>query len=123
MMWMELMSSITACRPLVPTNAAEVPTLRSPRSMLLDVQDERLPDSKPSAKIKSVVLGVFVTVGVAVGVGVFVDVGEGPGVGVFVRVNVAVGVVSEPEDGAVISYILPSMILGSLLLSIARSTM
>src|SRR6185503_9007359 len=108
---MELMSSITACRPLVPTNAAELLTLRSPRSMLLDVQAERLPDSNPSAKIRSVTCGVFV------------GVGEGPGVDVFVGVKVAVGVVPGSEEDVVISYILPSMIFGSLLLSIPRSTM
>src|SRR6185503_7793580 len=113
---MELMSSITACRPRVPTNAAELLTLRSPRSLLLEVQAARLPDSKPSAKIKSV------TGLVGVGVKVIVGVGEGPGVGVFVRVKVAVGDGAGPEEGVVISYILPSMILGSLLLSIDRST-
>src|SRR5688572_4457764 len=119
---MELISSIKACNPRLPTNAAAVLTLRSPASLLLEVQAKRLPDSKPSAKIRSEVDGVFVIVGVGVIVGVFVGVGEGPAVGVFVRVKVAVGDGAGPEPGVVISYSLPSMILGSLLLSIDRST-
>jgi hypothetical protein len=85
-------------------NAAAGLTLRSPASVLLPVQAERLPVSNPSAKITSVLPGVLVDVGVlegvdvevavAVGVivGVFVDVGDGPAVGVDVTVEVAVGV-------------------------------
>ena len=74
---------MTACRPLVPTNAAAALTLRSPRSLALVVQADKVPDSNPSAKIRSEELGVFVAVGVndatAVGVlvGVFVGVDEG----------------------------------------------
>src|SRR5687767_16033333 len=112
---MEVLSSIVACMPRLPTSAAALVTLRSPRSIMLEDQAEKLPDSKPSAKIKSE------------GDGVGVRVGEGPGAGVFVldgvlvRVKVAVGDV--PEVGADISYILPSMMFGSLSLSIPRSTM
>ncbi len=73
--------------------------------------------------------------GSGVGVLVEVDVGDGPGVNVAVGVNVDVGsgvlvgvkvgkaVGGVPDVcGAVISYILPSIILGSLLLSTPRST-
>ena len=109
---MVLLSSIKACMPWLPISAAVLLTLRSPASIVLDVQAEKLPDSKPSAKIWSDPLGVlvgvdvgpavFVGVGVAVavGVGVLVGVGEGPavfvpvavGVGVLVAVLVGVGV-------------------------------
>ena len=96
-------SSINACIPWLPVSAAEALTLKSPRSMVLDVQAEKLPDSKPSAKIGSDPLGVlvgvdvgpavFVGVGVKVGVDVLVGVGEGPAV--FVEVAVGVGVLVE----------------------------
>ena len=72
--------------------AAEL-TPKSPPSVNVDDHAERLPDSNPSAKIRSdidvgLVVGGEVGVGecVAVGVGVFV------GLGVKVRVKVAVGV-------------------------------
>ena len=66
-------------------------TLRSPRSVLLDVQAERSPDSNPSAKIKSVVpVGLAVEVNVAVGVRVAVSVGVLVRVGVNVKVGVEV---------------------------------
>ena len=81
-------------------SAAEGFTLRSPASLVLAVQAEKFPDSKPSAKIRSDRLDVFVGVGVLVGVKVavavgvlvcvFVGVGEGPDVGVFVGVEVGV---------------------------------
>src|SRR6185503_20749360 len=95
---MALASSIRPCMPWLPVSAAEALTLRSPRSMVLEVQAEKLPDSKLSAKIRSDPLGVlvgvdaFVGVGVAVAVcvGVLVGVGEGPAV--FVEVAVGVGV-------------------------------
>ena len=66
----------------------------------------------------AVAVGVNVDVPVAVMVWVLVAVGDGPAVEVDVGVSVDV-----PEEGAVISYILPSMILGSVLLSMPRSTM
>lgn len=93
-----LTSSMTACIPWLPASAAAVLTLKSPRSVVLDVQAKKLPDSNPSAKIKSDEPGVFVAVGVdvAVGVnvlvGVSVGVGEGPNVLVAVAVAVSVGV-------------------------------
>ena len=82
--------------PWLPISAAVVLTLRSPWSVLLDDQAERLPDSKLSAKIRSDPFDVLVGVGVrvAVGVGVLVGVGEGPilvAVAVGVRVGVFVG--------------------------------
>jgi hypothetical protein len=77
---------------LVPTKAAAVLALRSPPSPLFEDQAERLPVSKPSAKIRSVVNAVEVGVAVAVAVGVWVGVGEGPAVDVFVGVKVIVGV-------------------------------
>ena len=99
---METVSSITACTPLTPTNADDAVTLRSPLSVLLDDQAEKLPDSNPSAKIRSdctcvgegvkVASGVLdavelaVTVGVSVGVNVIVGVFVGTGVDVFVGV-------------------------------------
>src|SRR6266508_1267789 len=92
---MELLSSISACNPLLPTKAAAPVTLRSPASVTLDDQAERLPDSKPSAKIRSdsVLVWVGVFVGVAVGppgVGVLEGVGVLIGVGVMVGVGVGV---------------------------------
>src|SRR5687767_2265986 len=48
---MDLLSSSSACMPRLSTSAAAGVTLRSPLSIVLDVQAERLPDSKPSAKI------------------------------------------------------------------------
>jgi len=83
---------MTACIPHVPTSAACVDTLNRPLPVEAEDQALRLPDSKPSAKIASVVaVGVFVAVGgtgvfVGVNVGVFVAVG---GTGVFVGVVVA----------------------------------
>src|SRR3989304_2073813 len=94
---MELLSSITACTPLLPTKAAAALTLRSPASSMLDDQAEKSPDSKLSVKIRSeeAGVGVRVTVGpdvgvrVAVGPGVVVRVavGAGPDVGVRVAVG------------------------------------
>jgi hypothetical protein len=75
--------------PWAPTSAAAVFTLKLPPSVLADDQAERLPVSKPSAKIRSG-NGVFVTVGV--NVGVIVDVNNEVGVGVSVGIAVAVGV-------------------------------
>src|SRR5688500_4846855 len=51
---MDLLSSSSACKPWLPTNAAPVLTLRSPASIVLADQAERLPDSKLSAKMTSV---------------------------------------------------------------------
>ena len=72
---------MTACRPLVPTSAAAGVTLRSPRSLALVVQADKLPDSNPSAKIRSgtvlVAVGVNDATAVGVLVGVFVGVDEG----------------------------------------------
>ena len=78
--------------PWLPTRAAALLTLRSPRSMLLDVQADRLPASKPSAKIRSDEPGVFVAVDVAVLVGVLVGVPVAITVDVFVGVFVGVRV-------------------------------
>src|SRR6185503_220368 len=83
---MVLLSSISACIPWLPTSAAAALALRSPRSLLLDVQPDKPPDSNPSAKITSDTLDVFVAVGVRV------KVGDGPGVNVDVAVKVKVGV-------------------------------
>ena len=84
---------ITACIPYVPTEAAIVLTLKSPLSMALGDQADRLPDSNPSAKIRSGSgVGVFVAVGVGVKVLVGVAVLVAVGVGVEVLVAVAVGV-------------------------------
>jgi hypothetical protein len=55
--------------PLIPVSAAAASTLRSPLSALFADQAEKFPDSKPSAKIRSELAGVFVGVGVRVGVG------------------------------------------------------
>ena len=74
-------SSITACKPWLPVNAAAALTLRSPKSTVLDVHANKLPDSKLSAKIKSdepgvlVIVGIIVAVAVGVCVGVFVEGG------------------------------------------------
>src|SRR6185503_4472565 len=102
---------MSACRPWLPTSAAAGVTLRSPRSLALVVQADRLPDSKPSAKMRSgsalVAVGVGVNVGVDEGptVGVKVGVSEGPAVGVSVgvaegpTVGVNVGVDEGPTVG------------------------
>src|SRR6185436_8335089 len=76
---MLLLSSMTACNPCVPINAADGLTLRSPRSMVLEVQADKLPDSNPSAKIKCATLGVLVMVGVDVAVEVSVFLAHGTG--------------------------------------------
>ena len=78
--------AITLCKPLLPTSAADGLTLKLPPPVLAEVQAEKLPLSKPSAKIRSGKADVGVCVGV------FVGVGEGPMVGVKVAVKVAVGV-------------------------------
>ena len=57
----------------MPVNAAAELTLRSPPSVVLDDQAERLPDSNPLAKIKSA-NGVALAVGVRVNVADGVDV-------------------------------------------------
>ena len=57
----------------------------------MEVQADKLPDSKLSAKIRSEPLDVFVDVGVLEGVGVLVGVGDGLIALVGVRVKVAVG--------------------------------
>ena len=106
---------ITACKPWLPTSAAVLLTPRSPRSTVLDVHAARLPDSKPSAKINSDELGVFVEVGVGVAVAVgvfvrvFVGVNEGPDVGVFVGVLVGVG-----EDPGVDVFVGVGVLVGVL---------
>src|SRR6185503_19904460 len=102
---------MTACRPWLPTSAAAGLTLRSPASIAVVVQADTLPDSNPSAKIRSgsalVAVGVGVNVGVDEGptVGVFVGVSEGPAVAVNVGVDegptvgVSVGVDEGPTVG------------------------
>jgi hypothetical protein len=91
---------------LLPTKAEAVLTLKSPLSVLLADQAERLPDSKPSAKIKSggvdvgegtkvavdVKVGLGVLVGVKVAVGMIVGVKVGVDVNAGVLVGVKVGV-------------------------------
>src|ERR1700752_693264 len=125
--------------PRVPTSAAAALTLRSPASLELDVQAEKLPDSNPSAKIRSDPLGVFVAVLVRVGEGpalnveVAVKVGEGvnvgPAVGVLVLVAVTVGVfvlvgvllgVDVPEPAMLTSHTCPSFSCELLSLSTLR---
>ena len=83
------LSSITACIPFAPISAADVLTPRSPPSFVIEVQPEKLPDSKLSAKIKSESgeeVGVFAGVGVfvKVGVEVAVPIGVGEFTGVWV---------------------------------------
>src|SRR5262245_55000709 len=90
--------------------AALCPALKSPLSLILELQAVKLPVSNPSAKIKSfepgVALGGSVCVEVAVSVAVPVQVGvrDGPTsvkvaltVGVFVIVAVKVGVLVRVE--------------------------
>src|SRR4030095_7883215 len=84
-------SLMIACMPREPTSAAAAVTLKSPEPVLADDQAEKLPLSKPSAKIRSEALGVFV--------GVLVGVREGPTVGVRVTVGVAVRVAVGPDVG------------------------
>ena len=59
-------SSTTACIPWVSISAAAELTLKSPRSLVFDVQDDKLPDSNPSLKITSDAPGVLVIVGINV---------------------------------------------------------
>lgn len=69
---------MTARSPWLPTRAAEALTLKSPPSVAAADQDERVPDSKPSAKIGSAeVVGVAVLEGVEVAVAVRVCVEVG----------------------------------------------
>ena len=88
--------------------------LKSPASLLFDVQADRLPASKPSAKIKSDPPGVFVAVGVRVAVlvgvivGVFVNVGDGPIVAVFVAVAVKVGDAIAVFVGVIVAVLIGS---------------
>lgn len=107
---MLVLLSSTPCKPLAPTRAAAAVTLRSPPSVVLADQADRLPDSKLSLKRRSgrgvgvkVGVNVGVFVGVSVGVGVFVGgIGVLVGVGVFVGgagVLVAVGVLVGPVSG------------------------
>src|SRR3990170_3851214 len=49
---MAVLSSISACSPALPTRAAAPLALRSPRSVVLEVQADRFPDSNPSAKMR-----------------------------------------------------------------------
>ena len=83
-----MLSSSTACMPWLSINADAALALRSPASLLLEVQADKLPVSNPSAKIRSETLEVGV--GVLVGAGVLV--GEAPTVLVGVLVGVRVGV-------------------------------
>src|SRR5688572_27038143 len=103
--------------PWLPINAAVPLTLRSPRSVLLADQAEKLPDSNPSAKIRSLTGGVLVGVGEGPGVDVAVGVLVFVGVGVFVDVLVGTGVLGLPM---LISQTLPSFSFGSLSLSTPR---
>ena len=74
----------------MPASAAVALTLKSPTSLVFDVQAVRLPDSNPSAKIRSDPLDVPVTEGVTKGVNVLVGVGGVLLKFVAVGVNVAV---------------------------------
>ena len=97
---------ILTCIPLESTSAADAVTLKSPAPVLADDQAEKLPLSKPSAKIRSEAFGVLVGVlvgvlegpfvGVRVTVGVEVRVAVGPGVDVRVAVGVRVTVGAGP---------------------------
>lgn len=69
--------------------------------MALDVQAEKLPDSKPSAKIKLEPLEVLVTEGVTEGVNVLVGVDDGPTV-VAVEVGVLEGVIEGVSEGPLV---------------------
>ena len=71
---MALLSLMSAWSPTLPTNFAVVLALRLPPSVTLDDQADRLPDSKPFAKIGSGT-AVFVAVCVREGVAVTVLVG------------------------------------------------
>jgi hypothetical protein len=88
---MALLSSSTACRPKALTSAAAELALKSPPSVNVDDQAERLPDSNPSEKIRSD-MDVGLAVGEEVGVGEYVAVGVDVFVGLGVKVRVKVGV-------------------------------
>jgi hypothetical protein len=85
---MEAVLLITACKPWLPTSAAEALGLRSPPSVTAADQAESPPDSNPSAKIRSAADG---------GVDVLVAVAVAVLVAVLVRVAVRVGV--EVDEG------------------------
>src|SRR6185503_666163 len=112
---------MTACRPWLPTSAAAGLTLRSPASIAVVVQADKLPDSNPSAKIRSgsalVAVGVGVNVGVDEGptVGVFVGVSEGPAVAVNVGVDEGptVGVLEGVAVGPVLTGPIKDCLLDS----------
>src|SRR6266508_2530370 len=90
---MELLSFITPCNPFLPDKAAAAFTLRSPPSVALDDQADRLPDSKSSAKIRSDEFtgGIGIDVEVDPGILVPVDIGSGVCVAVEAEMLVAVG--------------------------------
>ena len=112
---------MTACRPWLPANAAAALTLRSPTSVALNVQADKLPDSNPSVKIRSgtvlVAVGVRVNVGVDEGptVGVSVGVAGGPTVGVNVGVDEGptVGVLEGVAVGPVLTGPIKDCLLDS----------
>lgn len=95
------MLTITACIPLLPSNAADGLTLRFPAFVLDEDQAEKLPFSNPSAKIRSDTAGTGVTVGAAVGVLV--------GPGVLVGLKVAVGVAKGVSVGVLVG---PRVLVG-----------
>jgi hypothetical protein len=76
---MAVVSLINICIPYPPVSAAAEVTLKSPPPVVDEDQEEKLPFSKPSAKIRSdtaeVGEGVNVKVGSGVLVGVLVEVG------------------------------------------------
>src|SRR6266508_1457966 len=106
---MELLSFITPCNPFLPDKAAAAFTLRSPLSVALDDQADRLPDSKSSAKIRSDEFtgGIGMDVDVDPGILVTVAIGSGVCVAVEAEMLVAVGgtkgvlVAVEADTGAV----------------------
>jgi len=117
-----LESSITARKPWLPASAAAGFTLKSPSSIESDVQADRLPDSKLSAKIRSdgsgsifgttvfgapveieALVAVAGTIGVLMAVpaivgAIVVDMlgTVGVAIGADVDVEVAVGAVTDP---------------------------
>ena len=79
---------MTARMPLLPINAAVPFTLRSTLSVLLVEQADKLPDSKPSAKIWSGAIGSTLGVRTTVEIEVLVAVAAPNGVWVTVTADV-----------------------------------
>ena len=95
-----------ACRPFDPASAAEGLTLKSPPPLAFAVQSERVPLSKPLAKMASAIWGWFGAgegVKVSVAAGTLVGVCEATMTGVDVKVAAGRGVFVTAGTGVLVA--------------------